>query len=664
MQLQLIIKQEEKTLCQHHVATGLTLGRDPSCDISLDHPMISRQQAQISQQDGHFYLEDLDSANGMSVDGSLVSKVRLVAGGKIQLPPFTIEVVALDNTGDVAREDNFINEPKSLAELLLDDPQLPSHSALSLLGEKTSQYDAPHTGEPTEIESVAASFNASTNPSMPSLPQSASAKGRATMLVPFRTAARLHPLNLQLGEPFFELDELQITIGRGNDCQLILPHGSVSQHHATLRKEANHYYLEDLNSTNGTRVNGDRIHSCVLHCHDVIEFGDIRLEYVEGAALPQARSNNVIEIAEDGELDGVTRKPWLPLLQRYTNEICAGLLFILAMLLIIPLLRNSDDKIAQSSTAKAALDLTAVSGQQPVDQISSERARIVAHQLQQARRLIQREKYQEAAVKVDLVLTKLDTHNLEATTMQEEIAQLLAMIEQEERTQQQQQRAQQRRKQELMSLAGEAWDAKRFREAKSLYRQVLGLDPNNRVAKENIVKISNELELAAQERHKRQAARGKIQETFTQGMIAYNANNFLQAAKYLRQVVAYPESQHYTQARIALDDVEERLLVEVEAKMSDAKDQYRNGRLVLARQLLNEVLSGDPKHQEAKTLKAEVLQEAREQAQQLYREAYTFEKLVQDYGAAKERYQKVLELLPEGREEYHRKARSRLNALD
>jgi pSer/pThr/pTyr-binding forkhead associated (FHA) protein len=50
-----------------------------------------------------------------------------------------------------------------------------------------------------------------------------------------------------------------VTIGSRPDCDLVLNVASVSGHHCRLTRDENGFVLEDLNSTNGTFVNGERI---------------------------------------------------------------------------------------------------------------------------------------------------------------------------------------------------------------------------------------------------------------------------------------------------------------------------------------------------------------------------------------------------------------------
>lgn len=54
-----------------------------------------------------------------------------------------------------------------------------------------------------------------------------------------------------------------VLIGRGTDCQLILDDDYASTHHARLVLTTNGYQVEDLNSTNGTYVNNQRLGAAV-----------------------------------------------------------------------------------------------------------------------------------------------------------------------------------------------------------------------------------------------------------------------------------------------------------------------------------------------------------------------------------------------------------------
>jgi len=78
-----------------------------------------------------------------------------------------------------------------------------------------------------------------------------------------------------------ELAGGMIMIGRGADCQLILDDDYVSTRHARVASTENGVYIEDLGSTNGTYVNGQRITApTIITLADTLRIGKtiLRLE--------------------------------------------------------------------------------------------------------------------------------------------------------------------------------------------------------------------------------------------------------------------------------------------------------------------------------------------------------------------------------------------------
>ncbi len=80
------------------------------------------------------------------------------------------------------------------------------------------------------------------------------------------------------GVPHELIDEA-ITIGRGPDNTIVVNDPSISTHHAQLLLEGDTYRLKDLDSTNGTRVNGKPVTETVLRLDDRIRFGAAEARY-------------------------------------------------------------------------------------------------------------------------------------------------------------------------------------------------------------------------------------------------------------------------------------------------------------------------------------------------------------------------------------------------
>ena len=85
-----------------------------------------------------------------------------------------------------------------------------------------------------------------------------------------------------------ELTGDTFTIGRKADNDLPIDDHTVSARHARLVRIQSVYFIEDLNSTNGTTVNGTPIERAQLHDADVITIGQHRIIFRDNAPSPAA----------------------------------------------------------------------------------------------------------------------------------------------------------------------------------------------------------------------------------------------------------------------------------------------------------------------------------------------------------------------------------------
>lgn len=76
----------------------------------------------------------------------------------------------------------------------------------------------------------------------------------------------------------FEFASGKVVLGKGDHCDVILTDSHVSRNHAEIAVDEHGARLQDLNSTNGTWVNGERLLAELLLSEgDVLRFGDITL---------------------------------------------------------------------------------------------------------------------------------------------------------------------------------------------------------------------------------------------------------------------------------------------------------------------------------------------------------------------------------------------------
>lgn len=79
------------------------------------------------------------------------------------------------------------------------------------------------------------------------------------------------------------LDKERVTIGRKPQNDIQIENLAVSGEHACIVTILNDSFLEDLDSTNGTLVNGNPVKKHLLQNSDVIEIGKYKLKYVADA---------------------------------------------------------------------------------------------------------------------------------------------------------------------------------------------------------------------------------------------------------------------------------------------------------------------------------------------------------------------------------------------
>jgi pSer/pThr/pTyr-binding forkhead associated (FHA) protein len=86
----------------------------------------------------------------------------------------------------------------------------------------------------------------------------------------------------------WQLEEGTLVIGRASSCDIQINDSAVSSKHASLITEKDPYidgqlvsFIEDLNSTNGTELNGNKIKRQRLNADDIITIGFNQFQYLD-----------------------------------------------------------------------------------------------------------------------------------------------------------------------------------------------------------------------------------------------------------------------------------------------------------------------------------------------------------------------------------------------
>jgi pSer/pThr/pTyr-binding forkhead associated (FHA) protein/uncharacterized membrane protein YhaH (DUF805 family) len=212
-----------------------SIGRDAANDIVIDDEWVSGYHANIFNEDGQIAIVDLGSSNGTHVNGRpITGRMQLKAWDKIVLGDAEFEVV-----------DPSARRPTRVQPIVQDRANAPTPDR-----SKTTQSTSP--------------------------------------------LGILEPLDGAHPEPVEIFGSLRI--GRSTDNDLVLGQDTVSGSHAEIRSTADGLEVADLDSTNGTYVNGQRVTRKALKHGDRLRFDEAEfLVSLPNAAPAKTRVNPAIE---------------------------------------------------------------------------------------------------------------------------------------------------------------------------------------------------------------------------------------------------------------------------------------------------------------------------------------------------------------------------------
>lgn len=235
----------------------ILLGRERDNDILLETDLASRYHAELQLERGKAYLKDCGSMNGTSINGQKVWGLAPLQDGDV-----------LDIGGQRFRYEDLMPQAGSAVKALLPPPR-----------------DANlHNAETSAL------------PALAGLPAPPAVNGR--LVVNGGPSAGT----------IVEVTGALLTIGRGSECDVVIPDASISRRHAQVIRQESGLYVQDLGSRNGTAINGQRLSAPRrLEDGDTLAIGNIPLRYVVERAASQP---------ENQETEPLT----LPSAQRERND--------------------------------------------------------------------------------------------------------------------------------------------------------------------------------------------------------------------------------------------------------------------------------------------------------------------------------------------------------
>jgi len=103
------------------------------------------------------------------------------------------------------------------------------------------------------------------------------------VMLPLVISAWLLIREQELPERKYEITSAVTSIGTSADNEIVLTDKAVSRHHAKIRIEGQKYYVYDLASTNGTKVNDRKVTKKWIKEGDSIEMGHTKMSFMTEA---------------------------------------------------------------------------------------------------------------------------------------------------------------------------------------------------------------------------------------------------------------------------------------------------------------------------------------------------------------------------------------------
>jgi pSer/pThr/pTyr-binding forkhead associated (FHA) protein len=261
-----------------------SIGRQRGNAVVLDSELLSRRHARIWEEDGTWWIEDLDSRNGTRVDGSAVGEpVRLARLNVITLAD-AVDLVFVHGAAAPAAE-AAAEPPARPAEGLATRAERTAFGALPEgleEGDRGPATVADRSGfaalpdDAAERESPATRVDRA---GFGALPDDLG-DGSETLVPPGARQQAAPSLSLAAtlpgsGSTTFPLHPGENVLGRSASCDVHVPDEghTISRNHAVVRVDGDRVVVEDLDSANGVWIGDERVERATLAPGDTFKLG-------------------------------------------------------------------------------------------------------------------------------------------------------------------------------------------------------------------------------------------------------------------------------------------------------------------------------------------------------------------------------------------------------
>jgi pSer/pThr/pTyr-binding forkhead associated (FHA) protein/tetratricopeptide (TPR) repeat protein len=697
-----------------HESYEIYVGRSEDCHVQVDDPLISRHHLVLRNRESSWFCEKLTQLGSVILNGALVDKTAIRAGDEIKCGAYSILVSELSDLEaptpmpplEELSQTVVMSTPSAPEPVQATEELTPSFTASEELSETAPEATPSEEPFPMEDPSETSS-EASENMGFSLEEDAGSVSGEDSNfnldspsesfdMIPSEEEENTRFfkafVNYQLvlfGEhaPYdrYQIDQDEIYIGRDSKkCQIVLNDPEVSSVHAVLRKNNNDITLEDLNSSNGTILNAERINKAQLMTGDEFVIGstsftlEVKSDLLESESdrLMPVESGQIIEREEieeelvtgeegaeitfDSEAPvekSIIKRIWKnPQQRKKAIYVVAALVFAYVLL--------DEDEPKEETKAPVTKAQPAAKDAKPKLVLSKEleERRNVAYEL--GVDFFEQNKYFEALKEFQTV-AEIDPNYKKIQTYLEQTKVGLKRLEELEA----QRRAEEDRIKlkkvvdELLVKAREAVKERQVVVAENFFTQITDKDPENIEVQQLKLELEawqKEEERKALEKAAKEAARKRMVDALSPGKTYYLKKEWYRAILKLEEFLRMKamDEDLIKEASDMLSDAKTQLANDLGPLLGKARSLKEGQDLKSAYEAFLDILKIEPTNSEALNEVDDIKTQLDSRSKKIYREAIIAESLSL-FSDAKEKFQEVQQISPTD-SDYYKKATEKL----
>lgn len=319
--LQVLHKGE--TVSSQPLDQDVLIGRGESCVIRLQDRLISRKHVLVKQTAEGVVIEKQSEFAPLTVNGQDCARAVIKEGDVIALGPYLLKLSG--KVSEAKQKEEAVQAIQSAAQEVIAKPviaeaapvlEVPLATPLTAAAPILETQDTDKT-KPLDLNDVNANADFVLNDSIFDSPADALDVGGPAEAVPMdvdldakegsnsnqsleidvgsdgavgedaktkvlkKTADAKIVLKKGDSEPSeFSIEKTETTFGRGKNCDIVLGDKKSSRKNCVIIRDGNRFILKDLESANGTYLNGKKIKEAQLSGEDIIRIGGTEFEFV------------------------------------------------------------------------------------------------------------------------------------------------------------------------------------------------------------------------------------------------------------------------------------------------------------------------------------------------------------------------------------------------